>query len=160
LDTLEDFRTEKYFPTKKLTGTLFEYFLTEAFSTIELNQFLSLYRFYIETHGSKVFASLWKPTKTIQPFWKNVQIIWNRRDAALESNDFERTLQYELLMEFLLLIVRSDIEHGMVDRALMNYCGVEDINNWFPELNDAFRKFHARIDKKCIDFVPEWISLV
>jgi hypothetical protein len=160
LDTLEDFRTEKYYPPTKLSTSLFDYILTESISTAELLQFLSLYRFYLEIHGSKVFNRLWKPSKTHRPFWKYLEVIWNRRDVAIQSHDLEQEQQYELLMEFMLDIVKKDTENGMLDGAFMYYCGVEDIHVWFPHLNDAFHTLKGRIDKRLFRYVPEWISLV
>jgi hypothetical protein len=81
-------------------------------------------------------------------------------DAAILSKQLEETHHYELLMEFLLDLIRKDIEQGVRDGAFMYYCGVEDIRVWFPYLNDAFSLLRARVEKRSLRYVPEWISLV
>lgn len=124
---------------------------------MDVTHLLTIYRYFIDTHGSIILSEIWKASRNKSPFWDLIETIWNRKDKGTR----EIGAQCDLMMEFFLYAVNADLKSPRSELGMFaDFCGVDDINDWFPHLHLPMNMFRSRLLVSEDDHVSSWVSLV
>jgi hypothetical protein len=143
---------------RRLTEVLFTTALLNEFETRDYIKLVTLYRRFIEKHGSRVFWNTWRATNERLPYWDYVKDLFDEINKAVAQGNTIRYEQLQLLMEFLICVLQTSFQSSdsLDHKLLLRFCCTDERHLDLKKPLQIFKQYRsANFDLTC-----EWIAVV
>ncbi|KAJ3311833.1 hypothetical protein HDV04_003573 [Boothiomyces sp. JEL0838] len=154
LQTLYDFTSSDHPPPASITRMLFELLINDKSATTEWTTTIFLYRKFISIHSTNILKNVWKPSRdSMFPFWDLIEFLMEEISECKEK-DFERRTHLQDFIEFLIDMIRQDIE-----RELFEHLSVAD-GRWSTCLNVPVSIIQKSTNASNLHLAAKWVNAI